>query len=49
MRSSLQAQEVTKFKATDEYSKFGLAKVQYSVRSLCGDEQERVTELTPIV
>jgi hypothetical protein len=46
MRSSLLASvEVIEFHATEAYSNLGPTNVQYSIKRLCREEKEKVTDL----
>jgi hypothetical protein len=46
MRSSLLASvEVMEFHAAETFSKLGVTNVQYSIKRLCREEKEKVTDL----
>jgi hypothetical protein len=46
MHSSVLASvEVMEFHATEAYSNLGLTDVQYSIRRLCREEKEKITDL----
>jgi hypothetical protein len=45
MRSSLLASaEVMEFHVTEAYSNLGLTNVQYSIKRLCREEKEKITD-----